>query len=155
MSSFPATIIVVHPRERRSKCSVEPLRDDPRFEFWKYPYRNDAALPGCIRLGLGGPLLSPEDAGHQLLVLDGTWRYASVMEADYESLPVRSLPPTVTAYPRVSRTYEDPAEGLATIEAIYAAWHCLGRDVSGLLDQYYWAEQFLALNPHLTGGKSA
>lgn len=98
---------------------------------------------------MGGPILTPDDAGSRLLVLDGTWRYAAVMEADYEAVPVRSLPPVVTAYPRISRTFEDPAGGLATIEAVYAAWHCLGRDVSGLLDEYHWAEDFLKLNPQL------
>ena len=45
--------------------------------------------------------------------------------------------------------YLPPAVGLATIEAIYAAYRVLGRDTTGLLDGYHWAEPFLELNPEL------
>jgi len=51
-----------------------------------------------------------------------------------------------TAYPRVSKTYDDPAGGLATIEALYAAYHLMGRPTQGLLDDYHWAEEFLEVN---------
>jgi pre-rRNA-processing protein TSR3 len=143
----PPTIVVVHPKERRSKCSVEPLRSRPGFVFWKWPRRGPEPLEGYVRLGLGGPDLSSADAGRGLLVLDGTWRLAAKMEPDFVELPVRSLPSTWrSAYPRVSKLTEDPSAGLATIEAIYAAYAELGRDTSGLLDQYRWREEFLFLN---------
>lgn len=145
-ADYPPTIIVVHPKERRSKCTVEPLRGRAGFVFWKYPRYGDEPLDGYVRLGLGGPPLSAEDAGRGLLVLDGTWRWAAVMERDFEHVPVRSLPGWRTAYPRVSKLFEDPAEGLATIEAIYAAYAILGRDTSGLLDAYRWAAEFLRRN---------
>lgn len=150
MTGQPGTIIVVHPKERRSKCSVEPLRGDPRFEFRKYPLDNTSDLDDCVRLGMDGPPLSRADAARRLLILDGTWRYADTMERDFSSIPVRSLPRVVTAYPRVSRTYNDPDGGLATIEAVYVAFRLLGRDVTGLLDRYRWAEEFLARNPNLS-----
>jgi len=51
-----------------------------------------------------------------------------------------------TAYPRVSKTYDDPAGGLATVEALYAAYRLLGRPTEGLLDHYRWAEEFLRRN---------
>ena len=71
------------------------------------------------------------------------------MERDYTDIPVRSLGPWVTAYPRKSKLFVDPIEGLATIEALYAA-HCqMGRDVSGLLSSYYWRDQFLEENQEL------
>lgn len=143
---WPPTIIVVHPRERRSKCSVEPLRGRPGFAFWSFPDHGPEPLHGYVRLGLGGKPLTPEDSGRGLVVLDGTWKYAARMEADYADLPVRSLGPWVTAYPRKSKTYADPAAGLATIEAIYAAYVQMGRDRTGLLDQYHWGRGFLALN---------
>ena len=146
MSSFPPTIIVVHPKERRSKCSVEPLRGRDEFRFWKFPNRGTESLDGYVRLGLGGPVLQPEDATSGLLVLDGTWRLAARMEGDYEHLPVRSLPQVKTAYPRKSIIIDDPSEGLATIEAIYAAYRQLGRSTDGLLDEYYWANEFLTAN---------
>jgi pre-rRNA-processing protein TSR3 len=142
----PPTIIVVHPRERRSKCSVEPLRGRPGFIFWDYPQRGSESLEGYVRLGLGGELLTPADADRGLLVLDGTWKYAARMEAAYAELPVRSLGPWRTAYPRRSKLYADPLEGLATIEAIFAAYIQMGRDPSGLLDHYHWRDRFLAEN---------
>src|SRR5436190_5429400 len=115
---FPPTVIVVHPKERRSKCSVQPLRGRDGFVFWKYPRRGSESLDGYVRLGLGGPQLTPADAERGLLILDGTWRYAAAMERDYAELPVRSLGAWETAYPRTSKLFEDPAAGLATIEAL-------------------------------------
>ena len=42
----------------------------------------------------------------------------------------------------------DPACGLASIEAIYLARLILGSPVDGILDQYYWRDEFLRLNIH-------
>ena len=140
------TIIVVHPKEKRSKCSVEPLRGRDGFVFWKYPQVGEESLDGYVRLGLGGPELSMDDADHGLLVLDGTWRLAGKMEEDFLDVPVRTLPAWETAYPRTSKLFDDPLGGLATIEAVFAAYSIVGRDVSGLLDEYHWAEEFLKLN---------
>jgi pre-rRNA-processing protein TSR3 len=145
VDAFP-TVMVVHPREKRSKCTVEPLRGRSDFVFVRFPDQCPVPLDGYVRLGLGGPELSPADASHGLLVLDGTWKLAARMEPFYSNLPVRSLPPVKTAYPRVSQLYEDPADGLATVEAIYLAHRILGRSLDGLLDQYYWKDQFLAMN---------
>jgi pre-rRNA-processing protein TSR3 len=141
----PETIIVVHPRERRAKCTVQALRNRQGFVFYKHP-RIPQYLAGYVRLGLGGPLLSPADAQSGLLVLDGTWRWVEPMERLTASVPVRSLPPLVTAYPRSSKVSEDPEGGLATIEALYAAYRILGRDTSALLDHYRWGQEFIELN---------
>lgn len=140
------TIIVVHPKERRSKCSVAPLRGRDGFVFWNYPRRGPESLAGYVRLGLGGPPLTPDDADHGLLLLDGTWRWAAAMERDYADLPVRSLDAWVTAYPRKSKLFDDPDTGLATIEALYAAYVQMARPTAGLLDHYQWRESFLELN---------
>lgn len=146
-SRLPPTVIVVHPKERRSKCSVEPLRGRHGFVFWKWPRKGPESIEGYVRLGLGGPELSIDDADRGLLVLDGTWKLASKMEPDFSELPVRTLSGHwKTAYPRVSKLTEDPSSGLATIEAVFAAYVALGRDTAGLLDEYYWKEQFLQLN---------
>jgi pre-rRNA-processing protein TSR3 len=139
-------VIVVHPRERRSKCSVEPLRDRDDFLFVTFPEPSPIDVSHYIRLGIGGKLLSSEDSNRGLLLLDGTWRLAARMEPFYSQLEVRSLPPILTAYPRKSAVYEDPQQGLATIEALYAALRILGRDTHDLLDQYHWKDHFLALN---------
>ncbi|MGZ0166991.1 MAG: hypothetical protein ACKVII_23960 [Planctomycetales bacterium] len=146
MPDSPPTVIVIHPREKRSKCSVEPLRGKDDFIFWKFPDRGSEPIDGYVRLGIGGPELSADDASKGLLVLDGTWRLAQKMEPFYEELPVRTLPAWQTAYPRVSKVFDDPTGGLATIEAIFAAHTILEKDTSGLLDSYYWSEQFLELN---------
>jgi pre-rRNA-processing protein TSR3 len=143
---FPPTVIVVHPRERRSKCSVQPLRGRDGFVFWKHPRRGAESLDGYVRLGLGGPQLTPADAERGLLILDGTWRYAAAMERDYAELPMRSLAPWQTAYPRTSKLFEDPSAGLATIEALVAAYAQMRRPIDGLLDHYQWREEFLRRN---------
>ena len=68
------------------------------------------------------------------------------MIAQFEHIPPRSLSGWKTAYPRVSKMGTDPDNGLASIEAMYIAYHLLGRPTDGLLDHYHWAEQFLAAN---------
>lgn len=145
----PPTIIVVHPKERRSKCSVQPLRGREGFVFWNYPRRGAESVEGYVRLGLGGLLLSPADVKRGLLVLDGTWRYAAAMERDYADIPVRSLGSWQTAYPRMSKIFEDPTAGLATIEAVVAAYVQMGLPIEGLLDQYQWWAEFLEENAEL------
>lgn len=142
----PPTIIIVHPREKRRKCTVEPLRGRPGFDFRTYPHIGPLPERGYIRLGLGGPELSPADAECGLVILDGTWRLAGKMEHDVSAMPVRTLPQFITAYPRTSKLFDDPLGGLATIEALYVACRILGRDTTGLLDAYHWRNEFLARN---------
>ena len=146
MPTVLPTIFVVHPKEKRKKCTVEPLRGIPGFVFWKYPHVGPESLDGYVQLGFDGPQLSSSDANCGLLILDGTWRFAAKMEEDFGHIPVRSLPPLKTAYPRVSKMFENPDGGLATIEAVYAAYRLLGRETVGLLDGYRWAPEFLSLN---------
>ena len=145
MSNLP-TVIVVHPKERRSKCSVEPLRGRDDFAFFTFPEQVTLPLDGYVRLGLGGPELSEEDSASGLLVLDGTWKLAARMEPAYQSIPVRTLPPLKTAYPRTSKVFNDPDGGLATIEAVYGALKIMRRPLDGLLDEYHWKSEFLNNN---------
>lgn len=144
--TFPPCFIVVHPRENRKKCSVEPLRGTEGFVFSRYPEPEPAQLPDYVRLAMDGPLLSENDAGCGLLVLDGTWRLALKMHERYAAIPPRRLPPSRTGYPRVSRYGVDPEQGLATIEAIYVAHRMLGRSTEGLLDHYRFRDLFLSRN---------
>ena len=54
--------------------------------------------------------------------------------------PVKSRPP-LDGYVRLS------AEGpLLSAEALFVAYHVLGRPTAGLLDHYRWAADFLQLN---------
>jgi pre-rRNA-processing protein TSR3 len=146
MDPAPPTIIVVHPKEKRSKCTVEPLRGHEGFRFWKYPGRGGESLTGYARIGLGGPLLTPRHQSLGLVFLDATWRLADRMAADFAELPVLSLEGWETAYPRTSKLFADPAAGLATIEAIYASYVQTGRNPAGLLEHYRWGDEFLNRN---------
>jgi pre-rRNA-processing protein TSR3 len=68
------------------------------------------------------------------------------MTRQYLNVPPRSLHGFRTAYPRISKQGTDPDNGLASIEALYVAYHVLGRPTDGLLDRYHWAKLFLELN---------
>ncbi len=146
MSTWPITIVVRHPRERPQKCSILPLRGRPDFLFLDYPLKELPDLTGYVRLAPEGPPLTAEDAGRGLLILDGSWRWTGVMTKAFAAATPRSLQGIRTAYPRVSKMYDDPTGGLATIEAVYVAHRLLGRPTAGLLDHYRWAEEFLRLN---------
>jgi pre-rRNA-processing protein TSR3 len=145
-SSYPPTVIVRHPAENPRKCSVLPLRGREDILFLGYPVRNPPALEGYIRLAAEGPALSATDAGAGILVLDGSWRWAGAMEREFLAVPPRSLSGWKTAYPRVSKLGTDPDNGLASIEALFVAYHLLGRPTAGLLEHYHWAEEFLRVN---------
>lgn len=140
------TVIVVHPRERRAKCSVEPLRGREDFVFFTFPQPVTVDLSNYVQLGIGGPTLSERDAERGLFLLDATWRLAGRMAPFFDHIPVRTLPTIATAYPRRSQIHNDPSGGLATIEAVYAACRILGRSTRDLLSHYHWKQQFLELN---------
>jgi pre-rRNA-processing protein TSR3 len=123
-----------------------PLRGRPDIVFLAYPVRNRPDLAGYIRLAAEGPPLSAADADRGILLLDGSWRWAEAMEADFAEVPGRSLSGWKTAYPRISKLGTDPDNGLASIEALVVAYHLLGRPLDGLLDHYRWAAEFLAAN---------
>ena len=58
----------------------------------------------------------------------------------------RSIPGGLrTAYPRVSKVFDDPAGGLASIEALYVARKLLGDDDPLLLHGYHWKDEFLQI----------
>jgi len=145
-NAYPPTIIVRHPKERLAKCTVWPLRGREDLVFLSWPIRQALALDNYVRLDPEGPPLSPADRRYGLLILDGSWRWARRMAQDFQHVPTRSLPGYRTAYPRVSKLFRDPEQGLATVEALFLAYRILGRPTDGLLDHYYWREEFLRLN---------
>lgn len=153
MQPFPPTYILRHRRENLKKCSLRGLEGREDFRFGRYPQAILPDLSGYILLAMDGPPLQPSDGDRGLLLLDATWRYAGSMRKFVDSqikLETRSIPKGFrTAYPRRQEDCPDPEEGLASIEALYIAYRILGRDVSGLLDNYFWREEFLAKNWHL------
>lgn len=154
--TFPPTIIVRHTKENPKKCSVLPLKGRADVRFYNYPLHELPDLTGYIRLAADGPPLSVADATAGVLLLDGSWRAADGMTRTFAHVEPRSLAGYVTAYPRVSKLGTDPANGLASIEALYIALTILGRPTAGLLDHYHWRAEFLALNRFVPAdGKSA
>ena len=142
-----SVVILRHSREKRSKCSLEPLVGREGFQFLtaRPGLRLDAT--GMILLTLGAPVLTQADQESSLLLLDSTWRLLPDLEACLYGDPVRrTLPPGVaTAYPRVSKLVSDPTGGLASVEALYIALRILGQNTDGILDQYYWKAGFLSV----------
>jgi pre-rRNA-processing protein TSR3 len=145
-AAFPPTVIVRHSRENPRKCSVIPLRGRPDLLFLPYPVRQRTPLDGYLRLAADGPPLTGADAASGLLLLDGSWRWAAAMTRDFADVTPRSLHGWRTAYPRTSKLGTDPDNGLASVEALYVAYHILGRPTAGLLDHYRWAAEFLRAN---------
>ncbi len=150
MQSFPPTVVIRHRLENLKKCSLRGLETRADFLFITYPYLSLPNLANYIILTLNAPPLTAADAQHGLLILDATWRYATKMLKPLENQPqfiYRSLPAHYrTAYPRRQEDCPDPTRGLASIEAIYLSYKLLHRDTQGLLDHYYWKEQFYSIN---------
>lgn len=104
-----------------------------------------------ILLTLDAPILSESDQLDDLFLIDGTWKYAAVMEKitlqKNPHLIKRSLPSGLkTSYPRKQTGCIDPERGLASIEALYAAHLITKRPHQHLLDRYYWKDAFLEIN---------
>ncbi|MDE3045200.1 MAG: hypothetical protein KGJ02_00940 [Verrucomicrobiota bacterium] len=141
-------IILRHRRENLRKCSLSGLETRSDLTFYTYPTDPLPDLTGTLLLKVGAPPLTLADASRPLLLIDGTWRLAQIMEKSLGiQLEARSLPAGFkTAYPRRQTECPDPNAGLASVEALYIAFHILGRNTDGLLDHYYWKDQFLQLN---------
>lgn len=149
MVDFPPTIILRHRRENLKKCSLSGLEGRKDFIFLTYPLKEPLPnLENYCLLSLGAPLLSPQDGGQGIFLIDGTWRLAEKM---HKIVPphctLRSLPPHFkTAYPRRQPDCPDPDLGLASVEALFAAYTILGKDTEGLFNHYQWGQQFISTN---------
>lgn len=144
-------ILIVHdPREPAKKCSLTPLRGMVGVRF--VPLRGGSRVDAGRRIWLhpDGEELGPADRGIGLLLIDCTWRRVSTLSKRIDGeLLQRRLPHLVTAYPRRSKLAMDPAHGLASVEALYAAIALLDVPRPELLTRYRWASDFLAANPDL------
>ena len=144
MSPIPTTVIR-HQKEKISKCSLRFLHERPEMTFLRNKPGFAFDATGFTLLAVDAEPLSLADAGRPLLLLDSTWRWLPQLLACVKGEPVRrSIPGDVrTAYPRVSKVFEDPQQGLASIEALYLARKLLGDDDPSLLDGYHWKDDFL------------
>ena len=145
MSAIPTTVIR-HAKERIAQCSLRFLHERPEMTFLRARPGFSFDATGFTLLAVDAPPLSVADATRPLLLLDSTWRWLPQLMACVHGEPVhRSIPGDVrTAYPRVSKVFEDPQAGLASIEALYLARRLLGDDDAGLLEGYHWKDEFLA-----------
>lgn len=147
MQVFPPTIVLRHRKENLKKCSLRGLESREDFRFYTYPIDALPDLSGYVMLDIDAPPLSEADADRGLFILDATWRYAEKMAqvmGPFTGTVARSIPDQYrTAYPRRQNDCSDPERGLASVEALYIAYQLMGRDCSGLLDNYHWRESFL------------
>jgi len=144
MRPIPTTVIR-HPKEKIRKCSLRFLHERPEMTFLRGNPGFVFDATGFTLLAVDAEPLSTKDNERQLLLLDSTWRWLPQLLACVSGEPIhRSIPGNVrTAYPRISKVFEDPEAGLASIEALYLARKLLGDDDPSLLDGYHWKDQFL------------
>ena len=149
----PSLILLRLNKESPKKCSLTPLRQRQDLPVrWIHCALGDRVEIGdAVLLHPEGELLSPQDQDLPLLLIDSSWRdLPRVLRGVQGDLRLRRLPNGLqTAYPRRSTTFQDPSNGLASIEALHAACAMLGRRDDSLLDGYYWAEEYLRLNADL------
>ena len=147
------TILIRLDKESPKKCSLTPLRGrvDLPLTWHRVSLGDEVSVGAVILLHPDGLPLSPQDSELPLCLIDSSWRdLPRVMRGVLGEMHLRSLPKGLqTAYPRKSSLFEDPEAGLATIEALHAAWACLGLRDDSLLKGYYWADQYLAQNADL------
>ena len=152
--SDPVDVLILRdPRESPKKCSLIPLRGTPGVVFAEYRADRSLDASGRVLLDPAAEPISAGDRGLPLVILDSSWRRLRKLSATVVGEPRRRrLPPLKTAYPRRSRDFVDPSEGLASVEALYAALVLLGHEgVEYLLDDYRWKDQFLELNAAVLG----
>jgi pre-rRNA-processing protein TSR3 len=142
------TAIIRHRRENLKKCSLSGLEKREGLLFYTYPTDPLPDFSGFLLLKVGAPPLTSQDAGRNLLLIDGTWALALAIEKQLPpSMEARSLPAHFkTAYPRRQTHCPDPEAGLSSLEALYLSHKILGRPYSDLLELYYWKSRFLELN---------
>jgi pre-rRNA-processing protein TSR3 len=149
-------LILRDPRESTKKCSLTPLRGTAGVRFVGYEPDKRVEAGKRVLLHPDGEEITSADRGKPLLLIDCAWRRVPQLLATIDGeLEHRRLPPLVTAYPRKSKLFEDPEQGLASIEALYAALALLGQAHPELLEDYRWKDEFLRLNPRLSRDDSS
>lgn len=141
-------MIIRHEKESKKKCTIYPLKYREDLRFVSASTINDYDYSGYVLLHVDGEPLSVADKDNPLLLVDASWRWADKIFTNNKinSLPRRSISGFVTAYPRKSNFYEDPDNGLASVEALYISSLMRGKEDLSLLNHYYWKQDFLDKN---------
>ena len=132
MPTYPLTIIVRHPEENPKKCSVVPLKGRDDVLFFTFPSKQLPPCAGYIRLAAAGPELSLDDRDSRASCCSTA---VGVLRQNDRALRRRAATLAAPAGKppiRVSKQGNDPDNGLASIEALYLAYHILGRPTAGL-----------------------
>jgi pre-rRNA-processing protein TSR3 len=141
-------IIIVHTKERRKKCSLTPIRRLPGFTF--YDDLNYVIPENALLLHPDGPPLTKEDGRRPLVLIDATWKYFKKIfnrDPHLKTYETRSIPRTLTAYPRQSQFKKHPPHYLASIEVIYCVGRILGKkEYLRVLEEYHFKREFLEKN---------
>jgi pre-rRNA-processing protein TSR3 len=152
-------LILRDPKESWKRCSLAPLRevDGVRFVTWHPELELD--VTGRLLLDPAAPVLERGELGVDedgrfacpLFLIDSSWRRLATLRRAVVGEPIpRALPRLATAYPRRSTTFDDPEQGLASIEALFAATCLAGAPDHALLQGYHFKDAFLAANPGLS-----
>jgi hypothetical protein len=80
MSSILATIIR-HPDENLSKCTLEPLRLRKELSFFQFNTSLEIDASNAIVLSVEAPVISKEDVGRPLILLDGNWKHVPKLKS--------------------------------------------------------------------------
>jgi len=141
--------VLRHPKENMIKNSLRPFRHHPRFTWVIAHPESSFDATGYITLAVGQPPLSTEDAGLPILLLESTWHLVPQLLARMSGKPIyRSLPENLnvrTASQRRSILYQDPEQGLCSVEALFVTrWILEGQCDLSLLDSYHWKDVFLS-----------
>lgn len=148
---MPQIVVIRHPRENLKKCSLRGLESRENFAFFKAKDGFLFDATGYILLQNNAPEISEKDKGLPILLLDSTWALLPKVRNKIHGKPIlRGLPSSIkTAYPRVSKSGNDPQNGLATVEALFAALSLSGQRDESVLQNYIFKDTFLQLNKGL------
>lgn len=142
------TIILRHRKENLKKCSLRGLEKRKDFLFLTYPTQSLPNLTDYFLLDMHGEELTEKDSDKNIFLIDSTWKYLEkILKIVPKDVTRRKTPKGYkTAYPRKQTFCEKPDLGLASIEALYITYKILNRDVTHLLDNYHWKQNFLEIN---------
>ncbi len=148
---MPQIVVIRHPRENLKKCSLRGLESRENFAFFKAKDGFLFDATGYILLQANAPEISEKDKDMPILLLDSTWALLPKVRNKICGKPIlRGLPSSIkTAYPRVSKSGNDPQNGLATVEALFAALSLSGQRDESILQNYVFKDTFLQLNKGL------
>lgn len=147
--------ILMDRNENPRKCTILPQKGRPDFHIRTFAGpRVIPAFAASLLLHIDGDGLDRlrEEKHDSVALIDCNWKkVAGALQKVERPLPRLARIPEgfETAYPRRNAEGKDPANGLATIEALFIAAAFLGTWDETLLDKYHFKSAFLERNQAL------